>query len=92
MTVAKYIGHCAVDTKTDDIQKLLVDHNVDIVSLEKLPTKHDRFSSFKLVLKKSQLSIVENPELWPSGIHVGRWWPPKAPTSGVSDKEETRNG
>ena len=88
MTVAKYIGHAEIGTRTEDIQNLLSSHNVDIVSLDKLVTKHDRFASFKLVMKKSQLSIVEDPTIWPSGISVGRWWDPKAPLAPTGAESE----
>ena len=88
LTVAKYIGHAEIGTRTEDIQNLLSSHNVDIVSLDKLVTKHDRFASFKLVMKKSQLSIVEDPTIWPSGISVGRWWDPKAPLAPTGAESE----
>ena len=78
LTAARYIGHCEVGTETKDIQQLMDQHKVDVISLEKLQTKHGNFSSFKIVVKKSQLETVMNPTTWPAGIHVGHWWAPKA--------------
>ena len=52
--------------------------NVKVVSLEAIETKHDRFASFKLVVKKSQLEIVEKDTFWPDGVVVGRWWSAKS--------------
>ena len=92
LTVARYVGHAELGTETDDIRQLLGTHNVDIVSLEKAAMKHARFASFKLVVKKSQLSIVENPDIWPAGILIGRWWEPKAASTPESDALGTGNG
>ena len=84
LMIAKYIGRCALGTTTNDIKATLDFHGVEIVSLEPVPTKHQRFASFKLVAKKSQQEIVENGEIWPEGVLVGRWWPPKS-SSALSD-------
>ena len=84
LTIAKYIGHCAIGTTTDDIKSTLDLHGVEIISLEAVETKHNRFASFKLVAKKAQKEIIENGEIWPEGVRVGRWWSPKT-ASAVTD-------
>ena len=89
LTIAKYIGHCAVGTTTDDIKSTLEFHGVEIISLEAVQTKHYRFASFKLVAKKTQKDIIENGEIWPEGVRVGRWWSPK---SASADLESTAAG
>ena len=84
LTIIKFIGRCAIGTTTDDIKATLDSHGVEIVSLEPAPTKHSRFASFKLVVKKAQQDVVENGEIWPEGVLVGRWWPPK-PANALSE-------
>ena len=79
LTVARYIGRCAIGTTVDDVRATLTSSNVDVISLEAVQTKHNRFASFKFVGKKSQLDIIENEDLWPAGVMVGRWWDPKPP-------------
>ena len=81
LTVAKYIGRLDNATEADDIRKLLVDKGVDVISIDQIKVNHDRFKSFKLVIKKSHLSIVEDAELWPTGVVVGRFWTAKPANS-----------
>ena len=78
MTVAKYIGRLDNETRADDVKSLLEEKGVDVVSIDPIQAKHERFKSFKLVVKRSQLSIVEDEELWPTGVIVGRFWSPKS--------------
>ena len=85
LTVAKYIGYLDNTTRVEDIRELLDEHGVEVVSLEPIPQKHDRFKSYKLVVKKSQLSIVEDGKLWPEGVVVGRFWSPKPKNPSTSE-------
>ena len=78
LTVAKYIGRLDNETQADDVKGLLEEKGVDVVSIDPIKAKHDRFKSFKLVVKRSQLSIVEDAELWPTGVIVGRFWSAKS--------------
>ena len=54
LTAMCYIGHCAFGTTVEDVRETLEFHKVDVVSLEAIPTKHTRFSSFKFVVEKEQ--------------------------------------
>lgn len=78
LTVARYLGHVAIGTSADDIKTSLQSKGVEVVELQPLTTKHSRFLSFKLVVKKAQLSIIEDENFWPEGVSVGRFWSPKA--------------
>ena len=86
LTVSRYIGRVALGTSTDNVKSLLVDSGVDVVSLEPLSLKHNRFLSYKLVIKKSQLPLMENPDIWPIGVLVGRWWNAK-PVATIPDND-----
>ena len=81
LTVARYIGHVAIGTTADAISSSLQEKGVEVMDLIPLPTKHDRFLSFKLIIKRSQLSIIENEQFWPEGVVVGRFWTAKSPPS-----------
>ena len=78
LTVSRYVGRVAVGTSADAIRASLTSKGVDVVSIESLEMKHNRFVSFKLTVKKSQLSLVEDADIWPEGVMIGRWWSPKA--------------
>ena len=81
LTVAHNIGRFASGTTSEEISNSLRDKGVEVVELSPLPTKHDRFLSFKLVLKKSQLPIIENEQFWPEGVIIGRFWTAKSQTA-----------
>ena len=93
LTVARYIGRVALGVEADTIRESLTSRSVDVVALEKIQTKHERFSSFKLVLKKSQLHLIEDASFWPEGVIIGRFWAPKK-ASEVKEfaSEENNNG
>ena len=84
LTATRYICRCAYGTTVEDVRATLEFHNVDVVSLEAIPTKHTRFSSFKLVVKKEQLDVVSNGDIWPIGVLIGPWWPSKSPTDPIT--------
>ena len=81
LTVARYVGRVAFGTPASDIQESLKSRGVDVVSLDAVTTKHDRFASFKLVIKKSQLELIQKDDFWPDGVIVGRWWSAKSTTA-----------
>ena len=81
LTVARYVGRVAIGTATDTILSSLRDKGVEVVELTPLSLKHNRYLSFKLVVKKSQLTIIEDEQLWPEGVIIGRYWSPKSSSS-----------
>ena len=80
LTVSRYIGRVALNTTAEEISSWLESKNVDVVSIEAIPTKHQCFSSFKLVIKKAHLETISERDFWPMGVLVGPWWPPKKTT------------
>ena len=52
LTVAKWIGRAALGTTENDIRATVESNGADVVSVEAIETKHGRFASFKLVVKK----------------------------------------
>ena len=81
LTVARYLGRVALGTSKEEISSFLQGKGVEIVELLPLTLKHERFLSFKLVVKRAQLSLVENEDLWPEGVVVGRFWSAKSSSS-----------
>ena len=79
LMVARYIGRLALDTTAEQIRASLVERKVDVVSCDPIPSRrnHPSFTSFKLVVKRSQLPIIERDDFWPDGVIVGRYWAPK---------------
>ena len=90
LTVPRYIGRVALGTSTDDVKSLLIDVGVEVISLDPLPLKHNRFQSYKLVVKKSQIPLIEDPDIWPEGVMVGRWWSAKPTASSPENENQSR--
>ena len=89
LTMAKWIGRAALGTTVDNIRATVESNGAEVVSVEAIETKHGRFASFKLVVKKSQLDIVENGDIWPDGVLIGKWWSPKSPSEDATSGNST---
>ena len=92
LTVARYIGHVAVGVTADEIKSSLEAKGVDVVSLEPISMKHSRFLSFKLVLKKMHLPIIEDENFWPASVVIGRYWSPKTTSTSAVDSSPLTTG
>ena len=78
LTINKYIGRVHNDVSQEDVRKFLVDQNVTVMELEQLDTKHNRFKSFRVRVKRDDLEIIEERDFWPQGILCGSFFRPKA--------------
>ena len=87
LTVARYVGRVAVGASPEEIRLFLQEKEVEVVELMPLTTRHSRFLSFKLVVKKQHLPIIEDAELWSEGVIVGRFWSAKSSTASASVQE-----
>ena len=68
LTTNRYIGRWDNNVTTDGVKEFITNQNVTVVELEELPTKHGRFKSFRLRVKKSDLKMIEDANFWPEGI------------------------
>ena len=73
----KYVGRVHNDTTHDDLRKFITDSGVTVVELEALETKHQRFQSFRLRVKRTDLDRIEEPEFWPAGFILSPFFRPK---------------
>ena len=62
MTVNEYVGRVHNDVSMEDLRKYISDSGVTVVELEALSTKHTRFQSFRLRVKRSDLGQIEQAE------------------------------
>ena len=77
MTVNKYVGRVHNDVSVDDLRKYISDSGVTVVELEALSTKHQRFQSFRLRVKRSDLGQIEQAEYWPTGVLLSPFFRPR---------------
>ena len=77
LTINKYIGRLHNDVTVDAVRKFIGDQGVTVVELEPLDTKHQRFKSFRLRIRRSDLDRVEDGEFWPEGVLVSSFFRPR---------------
>ena len=68
LTVNRYVGRWHNDTTIDGVKEFITKQNVSVVELVDLETKHERFKSFRLRIKKTQLPLIEDENFWPAGV------------------------
>ena len=65
------------DTTCEDIASY-VSSNLNLTcSCERLPTKHDSYSSFKMCVDIAKPNTLYDANLWPVGTKIGRYFPPR---------------
>ena len=77
LTVNRYVGRFHNETTTDAVRQFIVDEGITVVELEVLVTKHNRFKSFRLRVKRSDLPRIEDAEFWPTGVILSPFFRPK---------------
>ena len=68
LTVNRYIWRWDNNVTSDGVKDFISKQNVHVNELEELSTKHGRFKSFRLRVKKSELSLIEDKNFWPEGV------------------------
>ena len=77
LTVNRYVGRVHNDTTADDLREFISSRQVSVIELEQLETKHQRFKSFCLRVKKDDLEAMEDEDFWPQGILFSPFFRPK---------------
>ena len=77
MTVNRYVGRVHNDTTPDNLRQYISSRNVSVIELEQLETKHQRFKSFRLRVKRVDLEHMEDEDFWPEGILFSPFFRPK---------------
>ena len=78
LTVNKYVGRFHNDVTLDGLRDYIVSQNVTVVELEQLDTKHGRFKSFRLRVKRAELDRIEDADFWPQGVIFSSFFRPKS--------------
>ena len=97
LTINKYIGRFHMDTTEEALREFITKKDVTVVELDPIKTTHNRFKSFRLRVKRSELDKIEDPEFWPQGVVVCRYFHPRNKEQlgligGATDPQETENG
>ena len=74
MTRSVYIGQFDNNSTADAVKSSIESQGVSVVELEELKLNHNRFKSFRLCLKKEAMPKILDPDFWPAGVVVRRFW------------------
>jgi hypothetical protein len=81
LTLSRYIGRVPIEMSTEVIMNYLNGRGVDVIELTPNETKNNRFLSFKLVIRKSHLHILEDDDFWPKDVVVNHFFGVGGPPS-----------
>ena len=77
LTVDCYIGRVDLEATKEEVKAFITSKSVDVVDIEENATRHQRFKSFKLVIKKVDYEKLDNRDEWPEGVVFRRFWRPR---------------
>ena len=77
LTVERYLGRVGINEDNEMVKKHIQDAGITVVGFEENSRVHERFKSFKLTIKRSQLKQLENPQLWPEGVILRNFFRPR---------------
>jgi hypothetical protein len=73
-----HVSRLSPDTEAEKLQAYLRPFVISISSCEKLKSKRPEvYSSFRISLPASELEKVMDPQIWPQGISINRYFFPK---------------
>ena len=88
LTVESYIGRVPFTVDADTIKADLTSNGYEIISIEENETRHQRFKSFKMVVKQSEFEkLLKFP--WPEGVLYRRFWRPRPSLTGREEPTPT---
>ena len=73
-------------TTTDSLHTHIRDHHFNIISLQQVSKPMSKYKSFRLIVPISEFNKLLDGAMWPEGISVRRFVPPR---SGSSEKTDT---
>ena len=74
LTINFYVGNADVNTSVDVMKTGIESQGVAVVGLEEIQRRHNRFKSFKLCIKKKDVETIKDPNFWPEGVAVRRFF------------------
>ena len=74
LTVSLYVGQIDNSFEVNDIRSFIEGQNVNVVELEELVRRHNRFKSVRLCIRKKDMDLIKDPDFWPEGIVVRRFF------------------
>ena len=76
LTTDLWIGNVDSSASYEEVKMAITQLGVDIVELEELERR--RSKSFRLRIRRSELPKIKDPNFWPNGVVVRRYFPKRA--------------
>ena len=92
LTINRYVGRWHNDSTANAVKEFISNQNVTVVELEELDTKHGRFKSFRLRVKKNDISLIEDENFWPEGVVLSPFFRGKETNIGAAASALINNG
>ena len=83
LTINLYVGNVNIHATIEEMRTEVSSQGVEVVDLEEIDRTHNRFKSFRLCVRKTDLPKITDADFWPSGVVVRRFFRRKQPTSSV---------
>jgi hypothetical protein len=72
-----FVYRLASDVVTENVKCFMNENDVDVRAVVQMSKSESLFRSFKVSIKKSDLSKVLQSDFWPEGVNVRRFWEPR---------------
>ena len=79
LTMNKFISRFHNDTTNEALRDFIIDKGVSVVELEEINTTHNRYKSFRLRVKRTDLVRIDDAEFWPQGVILCPYFRPRNP-------------
>ena len=76
----------------DTLRDYLKEKLNDTVTCRKIITERSRFGSFHITAECKDVKDMYNPDVWPEGVFVRRYYEPHKPRAALPGVESLRNG
>ena len=60
------------------MKQYMTKRDINVCNIDQTSNDESRFKSNKVTVKVSDLIKVLMPDFWPKGVHVRRWYKPRA--------------
>ena len=71
--MAFYVGFADINSSVDIMLDGIEVQGVNIAELEEMTRRHNRFKSYRLVIRKD-VETMKNPDFWPEGMVVRKFF------------------
>ncbi len=73
-----FVSRVSQDTADEDMVAWIREQNVNIIDFERVSHDDSMYKSFKITLPISDYMTLFNPSIWPAGVCIARYVPPRS--------------